>query len=745
MIDFDDITTVVNLLTEAQDADHDMRENAREADHFVNKKDGQWEPDILNRLKSARRPRYTFDQVGPVIDQIAGGMESSSFDIKTKPANGEADQETADTYDGIIRNIEANSNAVDIYNAASRSMITSGMDGWRVVQEFVDDDAFEQDLLVKPVFNAIDTMWLDPTAKEQSKKDAMWGFFLSPISVKEFEDKYPNVTPSSLQEDRRSEVYTFKPTDIIVIGEFWWKKEITRELVMMSNNAVYEVDDKFKKVEKELKQQGITETKRRKRKKHVVFSRLLSADDWLNEGSETVFDFIPLIPIYGNYKISEGKPIYSGAVEALMDAQRVYNYAKSRQIEEGALAPRQKVMMTREQMMGHTDTLQTMNTNADPVQGYEHVTGQPQPFPMMGPQINAGLQQTAADASVDIGKASGLFAPNLGDNPGLQSGVAIERLQDRGDNSTIKWFNARKIAIQHTACILVKAIPKVYDTTRQVRLINPDGTQEVKTVNDSVFDDESQKMVDLLDLSKGIYDVICEVGPAFSSRQGETIAALNELAAVNPAVMQMSTDIYLRNVNAPGMDDIADRARAQMLQAGIIPEDQLTDEEKQQIQAAQEAAAANPPQPDPALLIAQAEIGKAEAQAAQAQAKAADIQLEANSRETQARLELERIDLDREKLDLEKLKLEQKTGADETKTLLDAMKQQREDNLAIANELKIQAETLKTLREAQGVDVIVGPHTQEAFIQQAELVTESQDRISPTPETQEVTNQLTER
>jgi hypothetical protein len=46
------------------------------------------------------------------------------------------------------------------------------------------------------------------------------------------------------------------------------------------------------------------------------------------------------------------------------------------------------------------------------------------------------------------------------------------------------------------------------------------------------------------------------------------------------------------------------------------------------------------------------------------------------------------------------------------------------------------------LREAQGVDVIVGPHTQEAFIQQAELVTESQDGISSTPETQGITDQI---
>ena len=41
--------------------------------------------------------------------------------------------------------------------------------------------------------------------------------------------------------------------------------------------------------------------------------------------------------------------------------------------------------------------------------------------------------------------------------------------------------------------------------------------------------------------------------------------------------------------------------------------------------------------------------------------------------------------------------------------------------------MKSQAETLKTLREAMGVDAIVGPHNQEAYINQAVAITESQE------------------
>ena len=42
MVDYSDHTTILKLLEAAQEADTDNREAAREADHFLNKRDGQW-------------------------------------------------------------------------------------------------------------------------------------------------------------------------------------------------------------------------------------------------------------------------------------------------------------------------------------------------------------------------------------------------------------------------------------------------------------------------------------------------------------------------------------------------------------------------------------------------------------------------------------------------------------------------------------------------------------------------------
>jgi hypothetical protein len=47
--------------------------------------------------------------------------------------------------------------------------------------------------------------------------------------------------------------------------------------------------------------------------------------------------------------------------------------------------------------------------------------------------------------------------------------------------------------------------------------------------------------------------------------------------------------------------------------------------------------------------------------------------------------------------------------------------------MAVLEAFNLMANTLKTLREAMGVDAIVGPHNQEAYIRQANEITEAQD------------------
>ena len=301
------------------------------------------------------------------------------------------------------------------------------------------------------------------------------------------------------------------------------------------------------------------------------------------------------------------------------------NYSVSREIEEGALAPRAKFMMTPAQASGHEDTLATLNTNSDPVQFYNPDPDAPNPPQQVGgAAINAGLRSISEAMRGMITYASGMYASNMGENAGLQSGVAIEQLQNKGDNSTLKYFSALETGIRATGRVLVEAIPKVYNTARTVRILKEDQTYDVAPINTQQIDQQTGEVVTLNDLSVGVYDVSVRAGASFKNRQKETIDTIIEIAKIDPTILQIAGDVLLDNVSTASAKQISDRKREQMLSQGMIPQSQMTQDEL----AAMAQAQQQPQEPDPAFIIAQAEMGKAQAEQLRAQVEAQKVQNE---------------------------------------------------------------------------------------------------------------------
>ncbi|MCK5600632.1 hypothetical protein KAR91_02115 [Candidatus Pacearchaeota archaeon] len=711
MPDFENHKDVLALKEKAQEADRDNREKVREVQHFLHKPDGQWEPSVINKMSG--RPRYTFDQCNDIVDDIAGEMERADFGIKVQPAGGDATTDIAKTYNGLIRNIENISNAKQVYDKASRNMTGAGLAGWRVRQRWGETDSFEQDLYIDPMHNWVDRVWFDPAHQLETGEDANYCFVLTPMTKDDYKEEFPNGSNIGVSDDKTSEVY-FNKAETILTGEFIYKVKVKREVVLMSDNSVYVVDEKFKSVADELKDKGITEVRRRTREVSQVKTRLFDGGDWLSDAQDTVFELLPLVPEYANFNVTEGGKItYWGSITKKMDAQRVYNYSESRKIEETALAPREKIIMTREQAANDLVTLATLNTNSDPMQLYTHVAGQPPPFKVGGASINPGLETTSNSALQNLRSGIGQV-PNQ--PVGLRSGVAVELEQNKNDTKNIKYFTTREIAITHTCKVLINAIPKVYDTRREVRIIGQDGGSESVTLKQSVFDEQSQKTIELNDLSKGFYDVVCEMGPAFQNKQAETVAAFNEIASIDPTIIQTGKDIWFKNMTVPGMDAMAERARIQLFQQGLIPEDQMTDDEKEQLRVAQEQAANQPPQEDPLMIAAQAELMKAQTQAQEAQLK--------------AQIDTQGVQLEQARLQLQS----QKQQADQQKAEFEARTKQVE---FLSKQGKEQAEALKTQTETLSIlqntlvkaqeGGITGPGLVQAFIDQANIVNEQQD------------------
>ncbi len=694
-MDYSNHTEVLRMLSESQEADDDNRNRAREAHLFVDKRDGQWEPHVWNSMNG--RPRYTFDVVGPIVDVIAGEMDKADFEISVSPAGAGATKDNAKLLNGMIRNIERVSGAETIYRLAGRNMVTAGIDGWMVRQDYIDENSFDQCLVIDGISNFVDSVWFGPYKKPDAS-DAKWCVVLEAMNKDEYRERYPDSSGLSVGDGKFLQAY-YKKHDQIIIANIYYVEEKQSEIAKLQDGRIIDVDESKDIIDELDNLNQIVD--RRKRKKRNVKSRLFDGGGWLNDQQDTVFSSIPVIPAISDFKVIENKVVYKGVVERLMDPARVRNYSLSREIEEGSLAPRAKYWMTKKQSQGHEKTLATLNTNADPMQHYNNdpeVPGPPQQ--QGGAQINPGLQKLSADMDMAIQKSAGLFAPSMGENPGLQSGVAIEMLQDKGDIGTVKFFSAMETAKCRMANILIDAIPKVYSTERQERILKEDGSFDMTRINQPAFDPDTTSIVIKNDLSKGKYDVSCSSGPSFSNRKDRTVKTLIDIGQIDPSSIQLGGDILFNNLDTPGMDLISERKRNQLFQSGAIPESQMTDEEKQILIQQQ----SQPQQPDAGMILAQAEVDKAQAQANKVMV---DAQV-AQSREAR-----------------ENAKAQSDIQKQEFDEVIQMQKQQMDMQRQIVESQETLANTLKLLQESMSNVTIVTPEMIDAVKNTAKSINQA--------------------
>lgn len=612
-------TSWLEELKDFQESDFDQREMARECDSFLLDPDGQWEERVRHSLDAANRPRYTFDKITPVIETMMADIENMEIGCNVKPAGGEADKDVASTIEGMIRAIQNMSGTESMYRKSARRIIRRGFDAWIVKARYKDEWSFDQDLFVESIPNAINRVWVSNDCSKEDSSDASSAYVLSSMSPAAYKERWPDGSGKSVDSMDYDDTNSSYQPEVITIAERYYRKENEIEVGLLSNGNVVELNDDWDKISDEQALAGVTLVRQKKIKNFKWYYCAFDGGGILEDEKETVFTSCPVVTVYGNHEItgSASKVTYSGITMKEMDAQRVHNYAKSREIEEGALSPRAKWWMTPKQADGHADQLSKMNTSSDPVQFWNADEQAPPPFHGGGPAINQGLVTLGAQMSIDIKEQALVSDAMQGQFNGRQSEDSVRMQIDRGTAATRKWVNALVNGVQRVCDLLIQAIPVVYDTEQQFAILGEDGTEEMVILNQEVYDRQTQSMVKVNTLNAGKYKVTAGAGPAFSNKLEAGLRAMLEYAALDPSIVTEGGDLMLRAIDAPMVDKMADRKRSRMVEAGLIPFDQMTKEEQQQAQQ----LAQQPKQADPMMVAAQAEMAKAQADMADAQNK----------------------------------------------------------------------------------------------------------------------------
>ncbi|MCB0073704.1 MAG: hypothetical protein KDE20_19685, partial [Caldilineaceae bacterium] len=158
---------------------------------------GQWSEKDLKARKRQGRPALTLNQMLPFAHQVINDIKQSRPSIRVSPVDDSGDEDTAEVYQGIIRNIERQSKAEQAYDTAAMNSVGAGI-GWiRITTDYCDPMSFDQEIFIDRVLD-FQSVYLDPHATGLAGSDAEAGFVFEDISQDEFERRYPDADISSI-------------------------------------------------------------------------------------------------------------------------------------------------------------------------------------------------------------------------------------------------------------------------------------------------------------------------------------------------------------------------------------------------------------------------------------------------------------------------------------------------------------------------------------------------------------------
>jgi hypothetical protein len=609
----------------------------------------QWPKNVRDDREKDGRPCLTIPRTSQFKRQITGDIRLNKPAIKVRPVDDRADKKTAEILNGLIRNIEDQSRASYVYSVGADNSVTCGMGAWRIVTEYTDDDAFEQDIRIKSIPNALSVVW-DHNAIEPDKSDASHCFVHYRMSKREVKASYPDaalvdfqITGDDVDSQRATDWYS---ADDMRVAEYWVKKPYQKKLYKLSDGRVLDEDGMEKPDEQAyIQQAGLTVASEREVTCHKVYQYILSGNEVLDGPTEWAGRYIPIIPCIGEEIWVGENRVVRGILRPLKDAQQLFNYMRSSSAEVIALQPKQPWLITPGMIEGYEQMWNSAGKKNLPYLLFNVDPMAPGLMPQrqIPPQQANGFIAEAGMAADDMNAVTGIYPPALGQKSNETSGKAIIARDQQSDVSTFVFIDNIAYAIATTGKQLIDLIPRIYDTERTVRILGEDGSVETATINKAMQGPDGQMFK--YDLTVGKYDVTVETGPSFTTRRQEAAAGMTDFVKAVPMAAPLIGDMLAEAQDWPNADKMKERLQV-LLPPELRPPPVGPDGQPLPPQPPP------PPPPDPAMIEMQAKLRAQEAQQQFAQAEAlAKHQVAKSTAEQNASLKMweaqQKVELDR--------------------------------------------------------------------------------------------------
>jgi hypothetical protein len=566
--------------------------NADDRNHW------QWPDRIYADRDVQRKPCLTINKTKVHNRMIANESMEHKASIRVRPTGGDATVDAAEGYQALINRIEYISTATAVYRGQIVKQIDGGLGYFYLQTDYVDDKSFNQDIYIR---GSVDprSVYIDPEAtKEGDGSNAEFGFIFEIIARDKFNKEYPRFkdkigapsngygTQSTLgfdklwmdekhvllamyyeRESKNDELIAFRQEDGSMFHghrselEKQAGPELVEAVIAQIDNG--DLDGQYRDV--------ITQS--------VKWYRI--AGDWILKRGDWAGRYIPIIPLYGEKTIIEGKLDLKGHTRAMVSPQQMLNYNASGQVQFGALQSRTPYIGPMKAFEANEEQWATANVQDYAYLGYtdfvkeEGEEGREVQMPKRQdpPQSAPVFAQGMADAERQLMMVSGQWQAQLGeqDQQSAASGKAIAERQRQGDTATYHFIEHQYDAYRYLGKQLIDLIPKIYDTARILHVEAPDGTRQVIRI-DPDMQEAVKKLKEEADAAEeivmnpavGEYEVISDPGPNYATQRQQAWDAIAMIIQQSKELVAVIGDLLFKNGDFPGALEIQERLKKEI-------------------------------------------------------------------------------------------------------------------------------------------------------------------------------------
>lgn len=548
----------------------------------------QWDMNIRQAREQVNKATMEFNQITSIVRGILGEFRNNSPSLTVRGIGKDIPQQAIDIREGLIRNIEYESDADIAYQIAGRHGLECGWGSARVVAEYEDENSVLQVLRIKPIMDFQSAFW-DPTATDANKLDGDYCGVYTLMSMEKFKKFYgkkcPN--PESVSGLTGNYYIRWNTRDTVLVAEMYYKDYYDKKIIQLSDGRTFDADEAkeildmqqeyldanpdaellgFKPleiaVEREVRDYKI---------KHIKFvqNKILEEADYPGR-------LLPIPYIEGDSTIIDGEVIPIPYIQDAIDTQKLINYIGS-EIAYGILRSRKEtIIATSDMIEGHEDDW----LNPQRVQGWleynwDDKAGKPE-F-IKPPAFSADFLLAYQNASQDLMKILGRFEESRGEETNAISGKAINARQRAANKPVNLYDDNNQRGIKTIGKILLDMMPHIYDTERTVMVRGRDNKSRAVEINKQVGFNPLPNM-DVKpqienDMTSGKFDIEIRVDGSYDAQQAQAMDIMIRLATINPKIADLIPDLMAEVSGLENTPQLIERLKT------LVPPDILAKEE----------------------------------------------------------------------------------------------------------------------------------------------------------------------